>query len=307
MQNFLLKQKKQQVVFLSILLFLYILPISCSGADGFDRIFESAYNYLIVDKQDSVVSFRRMENAATVSAIDLSRPTFQVVPYTRFLFAATLYKPQPRKVLSIGLGAGAFNRLFNVAYPAAELTTVEIDPMIEKMAEVLTGFQPDKLNRVIIEDGRRFLRHSKERWDWIIVDAYVRNSQTPPHLTTVEFFDLARRQLSDDGVLVVNLVSQRALYYSQIATLRRIFPNNVILEVPKRSNKVFLGTIRSAPALMAVITKLDNSLRPVFAENGVEIESIRQSIIEVILPQGTPILTDDFAPTEYLGNDWGRS
>ena len=51
---------------------------------------ESAYNYIIVSHDRSIVSFRRLENGAAVSAIDMSRPSYQVVAYTKFLFAACL-------------------------------------------------------------------------------------------------------------------------------------------------------------------------------------------------------------------------
>ena len=41
------------------------------------------------------------------------------------------------------------------------------------------------------------------RFDLIAVDAY-RPPYIPFHLTTVEFFDLARQRLSEDGILAVN-------------------------------------------------------------------------------------------------------
>jgi len=301
-----LRQNLQRLISYCTFVVFSITSSSGAWAGESDKIFESAYNYIIVDKQGSIISFRRLENGTNVSAIDLNQPTFQVIPYTRFLFAAALFKQHPHKVLSIGLGAGAFNRLFNVAYPAAELTTVEIDPMIESVAETLTGFHPSPLNKVSIEDGRRFLMHSQERWDWIVVDAYVRNSQTPPHLTTVEFFELARRHLTEDGVLVVNIVAPQALFYSQLATLRHVFQNNVILEPQNHSNKVFLGSAHSKPDITSTITRPDTSLQPILVKNGVRIEEIRRSVLQVSLPPETIILTDDYAPTEFLGEDWKR-
>jgi len=302
-----LRQRLLRFIFCSIFVVLSITSSSGAWAGESDEIFESAYNYIIVDRQGSMVSFRRLENGTNVSAIDLNQPTFQVIPYTRLLFAAALFKGHPHKVLSIGLGAGAFNRLFNVAYPTTELTTVEIDPMIESVAEKLTGFYPSPTNKVSIEDGRRFLMHSQERWDWIVVDAYVRNSQTPPHLTTVEFFELARRHLTEDGVLVVNIVAPQALFYSQLATLRHVFQNNVILEPPNHSNKVFLGSAHNTPDMTLTITRAEASLQPILMKNGVRIEDIRKSVLRVSLPPETIILTDDFAPTEFLGEDWNRN
>jgi hypothetical protein len=48
--------------------------------DSKETVRESVFNYVIISRDGPVVRFRRMENGATVSAIDLSRPTRQVVP-----------------------------------------------------------------------------------------------------------------------------------------------------------------------------------------------------------------------------------
>jgi spermidine synthase len=179
-----------------------LLPRAAADAK---EVFESPYNYIIVSTVDRVVTFRRMENGVSVSAIDLDNP-------------------RPAKALNIGLGAGAFNRLFGITFPEARMTTVEIDPMIVDVARRLTGFADGPNNQVVIADGRRYLRQSADTWDWIIVDAYVRNSQVPPHLTTLEFFDLAKSRLADNGVLAMNLHRGTKVFASVIATLSKAFP-----------------------------------------------------------------------------------
>jgi len=59
--------------------------------------------------------------------------------------------------------------------------------------------------RVIIEDGRLFLCSCRQRYDFIVLDAY--NSDTIPfHLITREMFTAARGHLTDDGILAINYI-----------------------------------------------------------------------------------------------------
>lgn len=273
-----------------------------------EEIYESVYNSIIISQSGSVVALRQMENGGTQSAIDLDHPTFQVLPYTRWLFAAALFDPKPEAVLGLGLGAGAFNRLFNAAFPEAVLTAVEIDPMMLRIADKLTRFATGPRNRVVISDARLFLRRSGARWDWIILDAYVRYTQIPPHLTTLEFFHSAADHLRPGGVFVVNIAGPDPLFYALVNTLQRVFANNAVFAVPGPGNRIFLGA--TEPGLALAIDRgpvdLPQSLQLLLAKNGVDFAAIRESRIAVAVPPGTPVLTDDFAPSEYLGGQWGN-
>jgi hypothetical protein len=263
---------------------------------------ESAYNYIIVSHDGAVVSFRRLENGAAISAIDMSRPSYQVIAYTKFLFAACLVNPNPAEVLSIGLGAGAFNRLFNLAFPQAILTSVEIDPMIRDLAVEFTAFKETDHNKVVIEDGRRFLRRSHDRWDWIVIDAFVRNSQYPPHLATHEFFTGVGEHLTDDGVLAINIISGNKLYDCLIGAIASAFPSVVLFAVPGSANVIALATPR---ANLGLEERLKAAPTPPYsalmADNGVDLSRIGA----IGAPPGALAcarpLTDDFAPTEFLG------
>lgn len=275
-----------------------------------DEVYESPYNHIIVSRSGSVVALRQMERGGTQSAIDLEMPNFQVLAYTRYLFAAGWVQPTPQQVLGIGLGAGAFNRLFNAAFADAALTTVEVDPMMLKLAVDLTGFRTAPRNAVVIEDGRRFLRSAAGAWDWIILDAFVRNSQTPPHLTTSEFFETVRAHLRPDGAFAMNIVGADPLFYSLVATMRRVFANWLVFNVPETGNRIFLGNAGAKPELKTRVRADPPELPPetlaLLARNGVDFAAIARNAAEVRVPPGTPILTDDFAPSEYLGNEWAK-
>jgi spermidine synthase len=283
-----------------------MLDAPIARAKSAELVRESVYNYIIVSQDGPIISFRRMENGASVSAIDLNRPSYQVIPYTKFLFAPSLVDPNPRRVLSIGLGAGAFNRLFNLSYPDAVLTTVEIDPMIRDLAVELTKFQETARNKVVIDDGRRFLRRSQERWNWIVIDAFVKNSQYPPHLATREFFQLVADHLTDSGLLVINVMGGSKLYDCLVATIASIFPNSLLFEVPGKGNVIVLAGKSANPPLREKIAAGAAPNAPLLQVNGVDLPQIRAAGAAPNPVGCADPLTDDFSPTEFLGAQWRK-
>lgn len=151
----------------------------------------SSYNNINISIENgNTVVFRRKENNNALSAIDLNNPAKLVISYTKLLFTPLLYHPNPLSVLNIGLGAGAFNRLFNIIYPDAKLVSVEIDSMVLNSAIKHTGLIETIKNQIFIADGREYISKIEDKWDWVILDAFTANSQIPSHLSTLEFFNL---------------------------------------------------------------------------------------------------------------------
>ena len=72
------------------------------------------------------------------------------------------------KVLVIGLGGGVLSNFLEARYPAAALTSVEIDPVMVKIARVYFDL-PETCN-VVVADGLKFLEERKEQYDLIILD-----------------------------------------------------------------------------------------------------------------------------------------
>ncbi len=273
---------------------------AASQASG-EEVHESLYNYVIVNKIGTVVSFRRLENGGTVSAVDLADPARQLVSYTSYLFAPALLKPRPASVLNIGLGAGAFNRLFDIAFPDAQLTTVEIDPMILDLAKRYADFAEGPRDKVALGDGRRYLRQTEARYDWIVMDAFVRNSQIPPHLTTQEFFRLVRAHLAPDGVFVANVIAAPPLLASIAATLASVFPNAVYLSVKDRGNIEMMAANPPTLPLGAALAAADPTPLTRLARWSVDAGEIKASQTPIAGEDKATLLTDDFAPTEFLG------
>lgn len=269
--------------------------------------YESKYSRLILTRRGRTVELSSMLNQKWVtreSSVNLDDPTDLVVPYTRWLFAAHLINPNPKKVAILGLGAGGFNRFFREAYPSAELTCCELDEEVIKLACEHMGLSQTDVENTVVGDGRYFLKkHARlKKFDWLVLDAF-HGWFSPPHLKTREFYELCASRLSPEGVLVANLHDDSAVFDYDVATLRSVFPKVVFIKVPKVVNVIALASMSPHSDLKARMKeetqRAANWPRPL---SRLALTSFSEHWVEP-LPHdenATPILTDDYAPTEYL-------
>jgi spermidine synthase len=265
--------------------------------------FNSLYNFVSIDTSGDIVTFSYKYNGARMSSINLTNEAYQVVPYTRYLFSPIFVKKNPKKCLLIGLGAGAYNRLYTKIFPSSQLITLEIDSMIRKLAREYAKFIETEKNTVIVQDARIYLKKVKETWDWIIVDAFDIEANIPVHLTTVEFYKLLSGRLNDDGAMAINLHSSKPLLYSQVATLAAVFPQVILFYVPNRGNVVALCSKHQNSDLISYIRNIDVAELPNLVDYGVDFKEMQiQSESSDYILQGKSyiILTDDYAPVDIL-------
>lgn len=270
--------------------------------------FNSPYNFVRIEREGSLVTFRYAFRGARMSAVDLADPAFQVVPYTRYYHAAQLLRPDPRQVLMAGLGAGGFHRLFNLAHPEARLVTVEIDPMIQELAEAHAGFRTGPGNEVVIDDARMFLRRTRASYDWILLDAFDRAAQIPVHLTTREFFALLRDRLAEGGVMLTNLHQGSRFFASEVLTIGAVFPDMVLLPVAGGTNVILAAALSPAGSIARGLAAAGSGAVALYKRYGVDLPEIARRAVpredyEPRLAELGVLLTDDFAPVESLDRD----
>ncbi len=139
------------------------------------------------------------------------------------------------------------------------------------------------------------------RYDLIAVDAY-RPPYIPFHLTTVEFFALARERLAEDGVVAVN-VGRTHRDYSLVnaiaATLGQVFPSVYLVDLPdggELGNTLVVAT-RRPTTLADFRANLPAFDTPLLAQVGHQAAGLASIAVP---PPGTPIFTDDRAPVEQV-------
>lgn len=259
---------------------------------------ESLYNRILVERDGDIVAlnFRVGRQARRQTAVDLTQASRLVVPYSRTMLAAAFVQPRPERILQIGLGGGGLNRFLRIAYPEANITTVELDGEVLAVAREFMDYRPDSRDEVVIEDGRSFVKKSKDKWDWIFVDAF-RDGTVPVHLKTREFYQLLRDHLSPGGVVALNVHSGTKLYESDKATLRAVFSEVQLFEVEGTGNVVILAFVSAAPdwtdKTLAERNAATAYVRP-------HLEHALREYAGSITSGQAPVLTDDFAPAEFL-------
>jgi len=122
------------------------------------------------------------------------------------------------------LGAGGFT--LSHQEPANRYTYVDIDPKIREIAETRFLRVPIR-GEFVVDDARRYVRATAERYDAVVVDVFSSHTSIPGHLVTREFWQDARRALTPEGVLLANLILDGKLEtpYARnlLATIESVF------------------------------------------------------------------------------------
>lgn len=268
----------------------------------FIQHYDTLYNHLVIEKKGTVVEMRSMSRRQLYreSAIDLNDPERLLVPYTQTLFAGTIFRPDPDKVLMIGLGGGGFNRVFNRVYDRSLLRTVEIDKRVKELAAEHMAFREGERNQVVIMDGRMFVKRNRnrEKYDWIILDAYKGNS-VPPHLKTQEFYREVSLCLNSGGIVIINLQGDSMLFDFDVATLASSFPQVLYFRVPKSPNVVAVAAASGSPDLRKTVAAFNRRSVPDVLAQRVDFKTILGGQFDPEISKEARVMTDDFAPADY--------
>jgi len=148
--------------------------------------------------------------------------------------------PDPKRVLLIG-GSMAMAREV-LKYPVANLEFVEVDPkLIAISIRLLTPMDRERLRdprlALIADDARRFIAASEPgRYDLVVMNLPEPTTANLNRFYTIEFFELVRKTLAPDGMLVSSLppasgyIGKRmqALNGSIYHSLEQVFPEVVL-------------------------------------------------------------------------------
>jgi len=282
---------------------MWTMPIKPTPGLVFEA--ETPYNYIQVVRQGPETWLLLNEGEGLHSVYDpnaflsegiwdyfLVVPFFNPPPYTA---------EQVDSLCLIGLAGGTIARLYTQAFGPIPIDGVELDPAIIEVGRRYFAMTEPNLH-AIAQDGRVFLRTTSHRYDVIVVDAY-RPPYIPFHLTTVEFFQLARERLTEEGVLAVNVGRTHDDYRlvdAVAATVGQVFPSVYIIDEPDPGyglgNSLVVGTVR--PTQLANLrTNAAGLTHPML------VEMMRRALPRARVaqpPPDTPIFTDDRAPVEQI-------
>ena len=291
--------------------FLLLVFLSNSSAESDDYVVvyraQTPYHQIVV-KDWVNSSIRTMELDASKTGGFYLNSSKALYPYTDFFHLALVLNPNASRVLFIGCGAGTGPKRFRSLYPGVEVDVVDIDPAVNDAAIDYFNVKVDDRLRLYTQDARVYLANSEIRYDIIIVDVFNSVRSIPFHLMTEEFVYELYQHLTDDGVVVLNLIASlendtSSIYRAQYRTYDGVYPALYVFPV--------LEDYSGVQNIMLFASKSDffYSKMDFLKKADILFDKIR--IPDLIKYAGNyleddvstldvPVLTDDYAPVEYL-------
>jgi hypothetical protein len=229
-------------------------------------------------------------------------------PWKQFLAAPFFNQPDysldhVKSMAIIGLAAGTTARQATAVFGEIPIEGYEIDPEIIRVGKEYFGMDLPNLT-AIAEDGRLGLAASEKKYSIIGIDAY-RPPYIPWHLTTIEFFEIVRDHLAEDGVLAINVgrsPTDRRLIDGLVGTLKPLFPSIYVMDVPGTFNSIIYATKQPT-----VIDNLYNNLIYLYTRSDIHpllIGAVEQVVTNLQpVPESKVVYTDDRAPIEWITNN----
>ena len=144
-----------------------------------------------------------------------------------YLMEDLIASSNPNSVLMLGVGAGVvpsrLNELHNIPVDGVDINSVVLDVAVKYFNLV-----PSDTLKLYTGDARMYLKHSDKRYDVIAMDTfdYINGRYIiPVHLTTKEYYELAKSNINEGGALVILLVNDEEGEFvkSQILTIESVF------------------------------------------------------------------------------------
>ena len=220
-----------------------------------------------------------------------------VFDYTKAYRLAEVFEPNLKRVLIIGGGGYSVPKDFLRRYASTHVDVVEIDPRLTELSEKYFNLKRDPRLTIYHEDGRTFInRVSKDRdstYDAILLDAY-KSYAVPFHLTTVETVQMLHEMLSENGVVMANIISSlegdtSRFLHAEIRTYQSIFPYTYVIPVNYPKQKF---TVQNTMFIASKKPLIDRST------NDAELSGFLHSMGTKEVGEDVPILTDQFAPVD---------
>jgi spermidine synthase len=140
-----------------------------------------------------------------------------------------LAHPNPKRVFVLGTGTGMTLGATTIHPEAEEIVLAEIEPGVLPAARTFAEWNHRALEspkvRVVLNDGRNYLRTTNERFDVITADPIHPWSGGAAYLYTDEYFRLAARRLNPGG-LICQWLPIYELDAEDLRSVVRTFSNN---------------------------------------------------------------------------------
>jgi len=208
---------------------------SYQGQQGTFNIFENKlFRWLCVDEEQAIQS-----------CMCIAEPAELILPYQQFMMMWQLLCTEkiPHSTCLIGIGGGDIIRYLQKAFPKMEITAVDNEPQIVKIASEYFLIKPEQKKLTLqIESAEQYIKKSHQH-ELLLIDV-VANSVLPSFLSEIDFWKNCHAILNEHGIMVVNVIPESEEHFLNILeVLRSVFGHiPLCVEVPEHKNVVLLVT-----------------------------------------------------------------
>jgi spermidine synthase len=208
----------------------------------------------------------------------------------------------PRSALTVGFGSGGASWSFLQYQEMEQVDCIEICPTVPRLAHTLRDSNHglldqwdrrsrlqgqsfhDQRYRVIIDDARSYLRFTDNRYDVIATDCTDLRYKSNANLYDVEYFELCREAITDDGLVVVWMPlggMSPEVFACAMRTFAHVFPDMTVWYMNNEPTHYLLLLGSKQPLRINIGRILERISRP----------EIRDDLAEVSLQQPEKILS----------------
>lgn len=294
-QGLIIKRLFALVMFLLMVL-LFGMSQAISEKKGFVDVDTQYSRVWIFDRNDESGSrIRYMYINNEISSGMYMNKDDLVFEYTKYYNLARHFVPSIKSSLMIGGAGYSYPKNYLENFEGARMDVVEIDPKLTELARKYFNLEGDSRLNIFHEDGRTFLNTSDRRYDAILMDAFKSIYSLPYQLTTQEAVEKMYNMLTDNGVVVANVISaiegeKGKFLRAEYATYKKVFPQVYVFPVRNPNNAYEVQNI-----IIAALKTGDNVS---FESSDRELDSYLKHMWKKDITNDVPVLTDDYSPVE---------
>ena len=214
------------------------------------RTWLAAHKAIEIVEEDGVRVLQIGGNAIQ-SAMRLAAPDRIELDYVRAMMAFLLFRPDPRDVLMVGLGAGSMARFIHQRMPGTRVTVAEINPGVVTVARKYFHLpQEDERLEVVIGDGAEILPRRPASCDVLVVDGFL-NGEPARALCTQSFYESAFAALREPGIMVANFMADDKNIERHFGRIEKAFGRTPTLLLAEEEDNLIAFAHRGGPVRIA--------------------------------------------------------
>lgn len=218
--------------------------------------------------------------------------------------------PAPKRVLVIGLSSGAWTRIIGGIPGVEKIDVVEINPGYVEMIRRYPHLSPlldDPRLSLHIDDGRRWLRRSHEKFDLIVMNTTFHWRANITNLLSVEMMNLVRDALEPDGIFAFNTTNSFDAFYTAVESFPHAYLFRNFAYAAKHDFR------QQLPSLVERLSQFELDGQPIFADTPesqqalsklASVKFVEIDQVAAVFPRKLQAITDQNMITEFRFGRW---